>query len=91
MYILILTSILYNYSSNKLLHYFNIFFLKLTYYHPRNGKTTCSRPNRCCIYCHAVISGRKLKRHIFRQHKSETDVKAAMLKTRQLQVHYILH
>ena len=41
-----------------------------------------SIPIRCCIYCQAVISGGKLNRHIFGQHKCETDVKAAMLKTR---------
>ncbi|KAL3870919.1 hypothetical protein ACJMK2_038947 [Sinanodonta woodiana] len=57
--------------------------------HEDNSITSCDlnsqKPSRYCMYCHQIITGGKLKRHILRKHKLEEEVKAAVLLPKQLQ------
>ena len=54
------------------------------------GNVAYTKPIRCCVYCHEVIIGGKLKRHVFRQHKTEEGVKVALCKSKQHQVTHVM-
>ena len=61
-----------------------IIILKLNYC--RSRETDHSRPGRCCIYCHKLVSGGNLKRHVFGKHRSHPDVTEVLTKSKQHQV-----
>ncbi|XP_061182956.1 uncharacterized protein LOC133191225 [Saccostrea echinata] len=48
-------------------------------------KSKQKKPNRFCTYCKTIITGGKLKRHILRKHRTETEVQSIISKPQHIQ------